>query len=65
MDGTQRQSSFGLIFALALYVPILLFRSVNVARYWPVSTTTLVTGGLEVVLAACAIALWLRSSSPH
>jgi hypothetical protein len=60
LSGNHR---FGLIFALALYVPILLFRIVSVARFWPVSTTTLATGALEVVLTACAIALWLRAGS--
>lgn len=50
----------GLVFSLAIYIPILLFRIISVARYWPVSTTTLATGALEVVLTACAILLWFR-----
>ncbi|HMM68161.1 MAG TPA: DUF4345 domain-containing protein [Dokdonella sp.] len=54
---------FGLVFSLAIYVPILLFRIISVARYWPVSTTTLATGALEVVLTACALLLWFRSQS--
>ncbi len=55
LSGNHR---FGLIFALALYVPILLFRIISVARFWPVSTTTLATGVLEIVLTACAVGLW-------
>ena len=57
LSGNHR---FGLMFSLAIYVPILLFRIVSVLRYWPVSATTLATGALEVVLTAAAILLWLR-----
>lgn len=55
--GAQRA---GLVFALALYVPIVLFRAVSVARQWPVSSTTLATAGIEVVLLAVAVILWVR-----
>lgn len=58
LSGNHR---FGLIFSLAIYVPILLFRIVSVAHYWPVSATTLGTGVSEVLLTAAAIALWLRN----
>lgn len=57
LSGNHR---FGLIFSLAIYVPILMFRIVSVLRYWPVSATTLATGALEVVLTAAAVLLWLR-----
>lgn len=57
LSGNHR---FGLIFSLSLYVPILLFRIISVARYWPVSTTTLATGVLEVVLTTAAILLWFN-----
>jgi hypothetical protein len=60
LSGNHR---FGLIFSLAIYVPILLFRIVSVARYWPVSSTTLATGALEVVLTSAAILLWLNSQT--
>jgi len=50
---------FGLIFALALYTPILLFRIVSLAKFWPVSATTLWTAALEVVLLGAALLLWL------
>ncbi|MEO7014086.1 MAG: DUF4345 domain-containing protein [Dokdonella sp.] len=58
LSGNHR---FGLIFALSIYVPILLFRIISVARFWPVSTTTLGTGVLEVVLTAAAILLWFKN----
>ena len=57
LSGNHR---FGLVFSLAIYVPILLFRIVSVLRYWPVSPTTLATGALEILLTAAAILLWLR-----
>lgn len=58
LSGNHR---FGLIFALAIYVPILLFRIISVARFWPVSTTTLGTGALEVVLTGAALLLWFNN----
>lgn len=61
LSGNHR---FGLIFALALYVPILLFRIISVAHFWPVSTTTLGTGALEVLLTTAAILLWLKQRAP-
>lgn len=52
----------GLVFALALYGPIVLWRAVTVARNWPVGTTTLTVAALEVILLASAILLWLRAT---
>lgn len=60
LSGNHR---FGLIFALAIYVPILLFRIVSVAHFWPVSATTLATGVSEIVLTSWALLLWLKSRS--
>lgn len=60
LSGNHR---FGLIFALALYAPILLFRVISVTRFWPVSSATLLTGALEIVLLASAILLWMFSRS--
>lgn len=57
LSGNHR---FGLIFSLAIYIPILLFRIASVAHYWPVSTTTLATFASEIVLTVCALLLWLR-----
>lgn len=54
---------FGLIFALALYVPIVMFRMISLARFWPVSATTLWTGALEIVLLFSALMLWARSQA--
>lgn len=51
----------GLVFALALYVPIVLVRLVTVARFRPVGRTTLAVAGLEVVLLAMAVVLWFRA----
>lgn len=62
LSGNHR---FGLIFALAIYVPIMLFRIVSVARYWPVSTTTLGTGTLELLLTSAAILLWFNQRTSN
>ena len=55
-----RDSAFlklGIAIALALYVPIVLYRAVTIARFWPVAGATLATGALETVLLVWAI--WL------
>jgi hypothetical protein len=49
----------GLVFAVALYLPIVLVRAVTVAK-WPVTSTTLAVGGLEALLLATAI--WMLMS---
>lgn len=49
----------GVILALALYAPIVIFRWVSVARVWPVQALTLATGILETIMLVLAIALWL------
>ncbi|RYG79420.1 DUF4345 domain-containing protein, partial [bacterium] len=38
----------GLVFALCLYVPIVLYRIVTLMRFWPVGTVTIATAVLEV-----------------
>ena len=50
----------GILFAIALYAPIVLFRLVSLARFWPVGPVTLGTAVLEVVLLV--VALWLHFS---
>lgn len=55
--GAQR---IGLVFALLLYAPIVVYRLATVARQWPVSGTTLLVGTLEVLLLLAAVALWSR-----
>ncbi len=47
----------GLLFSVCLYVPIVLYRLITVGRFWPVESTTLIVGALEVVLLVAAIAL--------
>ena len=47
----------GLVLALALYVPIVLFRWISVARLWPVERMTLGVGILEASLLAAALLL--------
>ncbi|HEY0230302.1 MAG TPA: DUF4345 domain-containing protein [Dokdonella sp.] len=55
--GAQR---IGLVFAVLLYAPIVVYRIATVARQWPVSSTTLLVGTLEVLLLLAALALWWR-----
>lgn len=47
---SEQHRRIGVVFALCLYVPIVLYRVVTVPLFWPVSSTTLVTGALELVL---------------
>ncbi|MEO5561112.1 MAG: DUF4345 domain-containing protein [Dokdonella sp.] len=54
------EQRIGLILALALYAPIVLYRCVTVARHWPVTPTTLGTGVLEIALLLGALAAWWR-----
>ncbi len=56
-SGAQRA---GLVLALALYVPIVLYRCVSVARQWPVASTTLIVGTLEFALLVCALLLYWK-----
>lgn len=58
--GLQRA---GLAFALFLYVPIVLYRVVTVARQWPVDSATLMVGTLEALLLISALALWWKQRS--
>jgi hypothetical protein len=60
---TARDSSsqrLGLMIAISLYVPIVAYRLLTVARNWPVPSLTLGTGALEAALLA--VGLWLRYS---
>lgn len=52
----------GLVLALALYIPIVLFRWMSVARLWPVERMTLGVGLLEAALLVAALLLWWRGS---
>ena len=44
----------GLVFAVALYLPIVVIRAITVAK-WPVTSTTLAVGALEALLLATGI----------
>lgn len=48
----------GLVVALMIYGPIVVFRWVNVIRLWPVPRITLGTGALEAALFVIALVLW-------
>ncbi len=56
------QHRFGLMLALALYTPIVVFRGIAIARHGPVGTTTLALAATEVVLLIAAALLWRRLS---
>lgn len=51
----------GLRLALALYIPIVLYRWATLVWLWPVADTTLAVGTLETILLLFALALWQRS----
>ncbi|MEE7548376.1 DUF4345 domain-containing protein [Xanthomonas sp. Kuri4-1] len=51
----------GLVVSLAFYLPIVLYRSVTLARLWPVSSTTVALAVVEIVLLLAAAGLWLRA----
>lgn len=50
---------FGLIVALALYVPIVLWRIAGVSMNWPVSNATFYIAGLELAMLVAAVLLWI------
>lgn len=50
----------GLVFSILLYAPIVIYRVVTVARFWPVSAVTIAVGCLEVVLLVAATLLFWR-----
>ncbi|MFZ2234969.1 MAG: DUF4345 domain-containing protein [Dokdonella sp.] len=50
---------FGLIVALALYVPIVLWRIAGVSMNWPVANNSLYIAGLELAMLVAAVLLWL------
>jgi hypothetical protein len=49
----------GLVFALFLYAPIVLYRVITVVRFSPVEKATLVVGALEVLLLVGAVTILL------
>jgi hypothetical protein len=49
----------GVMVALGLYVPIVLYRAITTVKHWPVSGLTLGTGALELLLLFAAAWLYL------
>lgn len=47
----------GMLLSIALYAPIVVYRLITVARFWPVPALTLATGGLEIALLIGALAI--------
>jgi hypothetical protein len=54
----SQQMRTGLVLALALYAPIVLFRSIGLLRWWPVETATLVLAVVEWLMLLAALWLW-------
>jgi hypothetical protein len=48
----------GLLIAVTLYAPIVLYRVITVVRFWPVSVMTVGTGILELSLLVAALAIF-------
>jgi hypothetical protein len=59
MAASPQTHRAGMLFAVCLYAPIVIYRIITVARFWPVEMTTLWTGSLEATLLVVAIALLL------
>jgi len=54
----SQQMRTGLVLALALYLPIVLYRSISLLRWWPVESTTLLLAATEWLMLAAALWLW-------
>jgi hypothetical protein len=59
IDAYQR---FGVLIAVLLYAPIVLYRVVTVAKQWPVASLTIGTRCLEASLLTVALWLYLKNS---
>lgn len=55
---TPRWQEMGLVFALCVYGPLVLWRIAGLAMHWPVNTTTLAVAGLELFMLLAAVWLW-------
>lgn len=51
----------GLVFSLAIYVPIVVYRIATTVSFWPVPGTTLAVGTMELTLLVAAGILWVAS----
>lgn len=56
------EDRLGLLLALAIYAPLVVYRLVTVWRFWPVGSTTVWVAGLELVLLLVSVVLWLGRS---
>lgn len=52
----------GVVFALALYAPIVLHRVISLLRFGAVETMTKTVAGLEVAMLVLAVVLWFVGS---
>jgi hypothetical protein len=59
----EEHHRLGLLFSVLLYAPIVLYRAITVARYWPVSGLTLGIGALETALLVAGALLYFSSRS--
>lgn len=53
-----QQLRTGLVLAMALYLPIVLYRSAALLRWWPVESTTMILVVTEWLMLAAALWLW-------
>ena len=59
----SQQMRTGLVLALALYLPIVLYRSISLLRWWPVESTTMMLAVTEWLMLAAAFGLWWQGRS--
>lgn len=56
---TPRWHEVGLLFALCIYLPIVLWRIAGLVAHWPVGSTTLAVAGLEAFMLLWAGWIWI------
>jgi hypothetical protein len=56
---TPERTQLGMVLAVALYAPIVAYRLLTLARFWPVSSVTLGTAVLELLLLTGAVGILL------
>lgn len=53
-----QQMRTGLVIAIAVYLPIVVYRNLSLLRWWPVEPTTLLLATTEWLMLAAALWLW-------
>lgn len=53
-----QQMRTGLVIAIAVYLPIVIYRSIGLLRWWPVEPTTLLLAAIEWLMLVAALWLW-------